>query len=48
LVHRAAYISSSEAAVVIFMENYDRLKSSFDAFFPELAAFSVRKFADIH
>jgi acyl carrier protein phosphodiesterase len=48
LVHRARYISESAPALLIFEENYLKLKEAYNNFFPDVLNFSLEKFADIH
>ncbi|MEO8582892.1 MAG: ACP phosphodiesterase [Flavitalea sp.] len=48
LVSRAKYIDSSEAAMLVFMENYQLLSVAYKEFFPQLREYSLKKFADIH
>lgn len=48
LVHRAAYISESGTAFRIFNEQYNEFQKAYDSFFPQLRAFSLEKFSDIH
>lgn len=48
LVHRAAYLSESETAFALFIDNYEKLQAAYDAFFPLLRSFSLKKFSDIH
>lgn len=40
LVRRAAYISESETAFAVFMENYNELKDCYQIFFPSVKKFS--------
>jgi acyl carrier protein phosphodiesterase len=40
LVRRAAYLSDSSAAFLIFQANYDELKNAYDLFFPSLENFA--------
>lgn len=48
LVHRAAYLSDSKPAFVLFKERYDEFEAAYDRFFPLLKEFSLNKFSDIH
>ena len=41
LVHRAAYITESASAILIFEENYIQLKKYYNSFFPDLKKFSL-------
>jgi acyl carrier protein phosphodiesterase len=47
LVHRAAYLSDSSAANLIFEENLPALKKCYDDFFPSLKEFSFKKFGQL-
>jgi acyl carrier protein phosphodiesterase len=48
MVHRAKYISDSDTAYQLYNEHYKKIGSSFSDFFPDLVAFSLKKFSDIH
>jgi acyl carrier protein phosphodiesterase len=43
LVHRAAYLSEWEVAFKIFNENYLKLQSCYEDFFPELKEYTLEK-----
>jgi len=48
LVHRAAYLSESKTAFDLFNKRYDEFKAAYQAFFPMLQNFALKKFSDIH
>lgn len=48
LVHRAAYLTDSAPASLLFEKYYDQLAVAYHQFFPELYQFSLNKFNDIH
>jgi acyl carrier protein phosphodiesterase len=48
LVHRAAYLSESKTAFELFNKRYDEIKAAYQAFFPALRDFALKKFSDIH
>jgi len=48
LVHRAAYLSESKTAFDLFNKRYDEIKAAYQAFFPSLKSFALKKFSDIH
>lgn len=47
LVRRAKYLTESEVAFNIFIENYGELEKCYVAFFPELKEYSLKKFLEI-
>ena len=44
VVRRAAYLSESEKAFVLFEKNYDELQQRFDEFFPALKVYAFEQF----
>jgi acyl carrier protein phosphodiesterase len=47
LVHRAAYMNDSSAAVSVFERHYDELQKHYELFFPSLKQFAVQKFNEL-
>lgn len=48
LVHRAAYLSESRTAFILFTNRYKDFREAFNDFFPSLKKFAMEKFSDIH
>lgn len=48
VVHRAAYLTESDTAFELFNKSYDEFKAAYQAFFPSLQTFALKKFSDIH